>query len=71
MNSINDIEHVLYINLMHRTDRKQEVEQELKLIGLDRCMQRFNAINTTNGRVGCTMSHLKCLQEERIILSFI
>lgn len=66
MKSINDIEHVIYINLLHRTDRKQEVEEELKTIGfVDKNVQRFNAISTKNGRVGCTMSHLKCLQEAK------
>ena len=34
MESIRKIKHVVYINLEHRTDRKEQVEQELKNIGL-------------------------------------
>ena len=54
------IEHILYINLEHRTDRKVHVENQLKQIGL--VGERFNAIKLKNGRVGCTMSHIKCLE---------
>jgi len=65
MKSINDIEHVTYINLEHRTDRKKEVENELQSIGLLHMANRFNAIKTKDGRIGCTLSHLKCLEEAR------
>lgn len=65
MNSTHDIEHVIYINLEHRTDRKKEVENELKNIGLLHTSKRFNAIKTKDGRIGCTLSHLKCLEEAR------
>jgi GR25 family glycosyltransferase involved in LPS biosynthesis len=65
MDTIQDIQHVFYINLEHRTDRKKHVEQQLKKIGIrDDAVQRFNAIKPAsgNGALGCTMSHLKCLQ---------
>jgi glycosyl transferase family 25 len=60
MNSISDIKHALYINLASRTDRKEQVEIQLHNIGLTRA-ERFNAVKLADGRIGCSMSHLKCL----------
>jgi len=60
MNSIKNIEHAFYINLESRVDRKQHVEQQLAHIGIS--ATRFNAIKLTNGAIGCSMSHLKCLE---------
>lgn len=60
MNSIKNIEHAFYINLESRVDRKQHVEQQFSNIGI--CATRFNAIKLTNGAIGCSMSHLKCLE---------
>ena len=60
MNSISDIKHGFYINLESRTDRKEQVETQLRNVGLT-CAQRFNAVKLDDGRVGCSMSHLKCL----------
>jgi glycosyl transferase family 25 len=60
MNSIKNIEHAFYINLESRVDRKQHVEEQLTNIGI--CAARFNAIKLTNGAIGCSMSHLKCLE---------
>ena len=60
MNSIEDIKHVFYINLLSRPDRKDHVEEQLKSIGLSG--QRFNAIKMQNGAIGCSMSHLKIIE---------
>lgn len=60
MNSISDIKHAFYINLETRPDRKQHVEEQLQNIGIS--AERFNAIRLQNGAIGCSMSHLKCLQ---------
>ena len=60
MNSIEDIKHAFYINLESRPDRKRHVEEQLKLIGIN--ASRFNAIKLSNGALGCSMSHLKCLE---------
>jgi GR25 family glycosyltransferase involved in LPS biosynthesis len=57
---ITDIKHTLYINLSNRVDRKLHVENELAKIGIP--FERFNAIKLPNGALGCSMSHLKCLQ---------
>jgi GR25 family glycosyltransferase involved in LPS biosynthesis len=61
INSLTDIKHVFYINLEHRKDRKQHVETQLKSVGITQ-FERFNAIKLTNGRIGCSMSHLQCLK---------
>ena len=60
MDSIKDIKHVFYINLITRPDRKIHVEKQLNLIGIKG--ERFNAIKLENGALGCSMSHLKCLE---------
>ena len=60
INCLNDITHAFYINLEHRTDRKEHVIQELTKIGIT--ANRFNAIKMDNGAIGCSMSHLKILQ---------
>jgi GR25 family glycosyltransferase involved in LPS biosynthesis len=58
--SVSDIKYCLYINLESRKDRKEHIEQELKSVGINGV--RFNAVKLQNGRIGCSMSHLKCLQ---------
>jgi len=60
MESIQDIKHAFYINLASRPDRKQHVESQLNIIGIK--AERFNAIKLPNGALGCSMSHLKCLE---------
>jgi GR25 family glycosyltransferase involved in LPS biosynthesis len=60
MDSISDIKHAFYINLASRPDRKQHVESQLKTLGIT--AERFNAIKLPNGALGCSMSHLKCLE---------
>lgn len=60
--SIDDITHVFYINMDHRTDRKIHVEAELSKIGLNNNAVRFSGIKHEHGAVGCTMSHLTCLE---------
>ena len=54
------LQNTLYINLEHRVDRKEHVTKELEKIGVKG--ERFNAIKTKNGAIGCTLSHIKCLE---------
>ena len=61
MKNIKDITNAFYINLESRTDRKEYVEKQLKLIGINQ-VTRFNAIKLENGAAGCSMSHLKCIE---------
>lgn len=51
-----------YINLDHRTDRKRHMESQLEQIRMAGNITRFNAIKNANGRIGCSLSHLKCIQ---------
>jgi glycosyl transferase family 25 len=60
INSIENIKHAFYINLETRTDRREHVETQLHTIGIT--ATRFNAIKLSNGAIGCSMSHLKCLE---------
>lgn len=60
MNSISDIKHAFYINLLTRPDRKQHAEHQLKTVGIH--AERFNAIKMTNGALGCSFSHLKLIE---------
>jgi len=54
---------VYYINLESRTDRKQEIEEELNKMGLK--YNRFNAIQNDYGIIGCTQSHLEVLKDAK------
>jgi len=60
MNNISDIKHAFYINLDSRPDRKQHLEKQMNIIGIN--AERFKAIKLPNGAVGCSMSHLKLLE---------
>ena len=64
MKSIQDIEHVYYINLDSRPDRKTHVESQLDSIGIKQCT-RFSACMMANGAIGCSTSHLKILEMAR------
>lgn len=57
---IRGIKNVLYINLDSRVDRKNNVENELRKIGL--IGEKFSAIINEKGHIGCTMSHIRCLE---------
>jgi glycosyl transferase family 25 len=54
---------VFYINLDSRTDRRAEIEEELRRMGISG--ERFSAIKHDIGIVGCGMSHLAVLKEAR------
>ena len=56
------IEYVLYINLAHRTDRKNRLELQLKEYGFT-SVQRVDAVlNKKNPHKGCCASHIKALE---------
>ena len=54
------LEHTLCINLEERTDRLQHALEEFRKLGIH--VQRYNANKATSGAVGCTISHVKCLE---------
>lgn len=64
LGSMSDIKNIFYINLELRTDRRQNIEIQLPRVGLQ-TFERFNAIKMANGRVGCTLSHIKCLEQAK------
>jgi len=53
--------NTIYINLDHRTDRLEHVKEELKKIGIYNAV-RFPAVKMAAGNVGCTISHIRCLE---------
>jgi GR25 family glycosyltransferase involved in LPS biosynthesis len=53
--------NVMYINLASRSDRNEHVQEQLKKIGVN-SPERFNAVKLEDGALGCSMSHLKCLE---------
>ena len=53
-------ENTLFINLDGRKDRLKHVKEQMKLMDID--AERVSAIKTEDGAVGCTMSHIKCLE---------
>jgi glycosyl transferase family 25 len=58
--------HIFYINLDKRTDRRQEIEAQLRQYNLYDQSERFPALETPDlGILGCTMSHLAVLKLAR------
>jgi GR25 family glycosyltransferase involved in LPS biosynthesis len=53
-------ENTLFINLEHRTDRLEHALMEFKKMGIN--AERVNAIKMQNGAIGCTLSHIKCIE---------
>jgi GR25 family glycosyltransferase involved in LPS biosynthesis len=54
------MEHVVYINLAHREDRRKHIEDQLQRWGVP--YTRMNAIHHVAGYIGCTQSHIQCLE---------
>jgi len=63
MKNIKDITNAFYINLDEREDRKTKTKKEFKQLKIP--IQRMKAVKLENGRIGCSMSHLKCLQQAK------
>ena len=59
----NFIDHVFYINLDRRTDRRGEFESQAVVYDLQ--YERFPAIQKDMGILGCTLSHLEVLKIAR------
>jgi GR25 family glycosyltransferase involved in LPS biosynthesis len=57
------IDGIFYINLDARKDRREEIEGELKDINIP--YERFPAIKTTPGIIGCGQSHSAVLKEAK------
>ena len=58
------IDAILYINLAHRTERKEHILLELQKWGVDSSkIHRVDAVHRTPGALGCGLSHIKALTE--------
>jgi len=57
------VEKIVYINLSHREDRKQQILSEFSRVGVPKhLIERFDAIKHERGAIGCTMSHIAVLK---------
>lgn len=58
------LQNALYINLESRPDRRALITQQLESIGVV-SPERFVGVRTEMGAIGCTMSHIRCLELAR------
>jgi len=54
------LKNTLFINLEHRKDRLSHVNQELTKLGIEG--ERVNAVKAKVGAIGCSLSHIRCLE---------
>jgi GR25 family glycosyltransferase involved in LPS biosynthesis len=54
------LKNTLFINLESRTDRLHHALSEFKKMNIN--AERIDAVKVYNGAVGCTMSHIKCIE---------
>jgi len=60
---MDNLNHAIYINLEERTDRKEHFLREIEKLDIPHLqVERMNAVKNENGALGCSMSHLKCIQ---------
>lgn len=55
--------HTLFINLASRKDRLEHVMSEFNKMGV--AAERIDAIKMASGAIGCSLSHIKCLEIAR------
>lgn len=56
------IQHVVYINLDERADRRKHIEGQLSRAFQPERIQRFSAIKAVKGAIGCSKSHIAVLE---------
>jgi GR25 family glycosyltransferase involved in LPS biosynthesis len=54
------MDHVYYINLEHRVDRKDNIEGQMSILGIS--TTRIEAVYNKVGAIGCGLSHIKALR---------
>jgi len=59
---INNPDIIYFINLEHRTDRLEHITDELKIIDPTK-LNKIEAVFRERGIVGCTLSHIKVLEQ--------
>lgn len=60
-NSLNFIDSIVFINLEDRKDRLEHIKKTLWSINPSK-IHRFNAIYDKHGHIGCSKSHIGCLE---------
>jgi glycosyl transferase family 25 len=61
---MHSFDQVYYINLEHRTDMYESINNVLKNLRIDPSkITRINAIKKSNGAYGCALSHIEALQD--------
>jgi GR25 family glycosyltransferase involved in LPS biosynthesis len=55
------LQNTLFINLDHRKDRLEHALEEFKKLNILN-PERIKGIKTASGNIGCTLSHIKCLE---------
>jgi hypothetical protein len=62
---MNTIDHIYYINLDYRTDRRLQIEEWIEESGFPTGkITRISAVHTPeSGYIGCALSHIKALEE--------
>jgi GR25 family glycosyltransferase involved in LPS biosynthesis len=60
---MDQIQKIIYINLDHRQDRRQEFEAEIRRLGIPESkVVRFSAYKLQSSLAGCSLSHAKALR---------
>ena len=63
---MDNIKKIVYINLKKREERKEQIENELKMLKIpSNKIERFDAIVNTNGALGCSLSHISVLKRAK------
>jgi glycosyl transferase family 25 len=62
LRNFQDITNVVFINLDSRMDRRTHFESQFGNFGLGLQPQRFAAIRNADGAIGCSMSHIACME---------
>ena len=62
LRNFHDITNVVFINLDSRMDRRTHFELQFRNIRLGLQPQRFAAIRNADGAIGCSMSHIACIE---------
>ena len=64
MSCLDHVDAIIYINLDHRTDRREHIENEIKKI--DPTLSKTHRFSAEyipeNGALGCSVSHIKALE---------
>jgi GR25 family glycosyltransferase involved in LPS biosynthesis len=67
---MNNIDKIYYINLEHRTDRKEQFEKQIRTHFANSIfesrIERFPAIKHEKGLLGCSMSHLEVIKKAKL-----